>query len=280
MARAFVSSASKWGRQDLYDRTLAEIDVLKLQRTVATPSLSQDELRQQFEEHLSKAIASARSATERDAENYLNWISLGRVYMAVVAPPFSIEGAYEFAKEALDRGLQLTPNNPAIILEKARLEISRGNLKAARALISEAIAAKSNFSQAHFLLSQLEATEGNLKAAIKSAEQTALLSPQDVGAFFQLGLLRYQNEDYKGAAEVLERAVSLAPAYSNARYFLGLSYAELRRRADAIAQFEAIAELNPDNDEVARILSNLRSGRSALSGVSSPLERNSAPLNE
>lgn len=279
-AEKHLARAKKYGQSDLYDRTLSEIAILKLQRTVGNPALSQDELRTQFEAHLTRAIAAARDATTRDPDNHLNWMTLGRVYTAVVAPPLRIEGAYEFAKEAFDRGLALNLKNPALLLEKARLEVNRGDLDEARKFIGESLAVKTNFAQARFLLSQLEATEGNLRAAIRAAEEAALLSPQDVGVFFQLGLLRYQSEDYVGTTQALERAVALNPSYSNARYFLGLSYAELGRRSDALAQFLEIEKLNPDNDEVKQIVRNLKSGRSALSGVASPLERATAPLEE
>ena len=54
---------------------------------------------------------------------------------------------------------------------------------------------------------------------------------------------------------------------ANAQYFLGLSYDSLGKTSEAIKQFEIIEQFNQGNKEVKQILMNLRSGKSALSGV-------------
>jgi len=64
--------------------------------------------------------------------------------------------------------------------------------------------------------------------------------------------------------------------YSNARYFLGLIYDKEENKEKAIEQFTKIAELNPDNEEVKKILTNLREGKSALEGIAV----NQAPIEE
>ena len=50
----------------------------------------------------------------------------------------------------------------------------------------------------------------------------------------------------------------------------------------AIKQFEEIAKLNLDNQEVKQILENLRAGRGALSNISppEPQDRKDVPISE
>ena len=83
---------------------------------------------------------------------------------------------------------------------------------------------------------------------------------------------------------VFERAVSINPSYSNARYFLGLIYDREGKKDEAISQFEKIAELNPGNQEVERIIENLQVGKSALFGISppepEPQSRKNLPIEE
>ncbi len=55
--------------------------------------------------------------------------------------------------------------------------------------------------------------------------------------------------------------------YSNARYFLGLIYDKEGKENKAIEQFGKIEELNPDNEEVKKILANLKAGKPALEGI-------------
>ena len=52
----------------------------------------------------------------------------------------------------------------------------------------------------------------------------------------------------------------LNPAYADAKYFLGLTYEHMNRTPEAIQQFTDVQTLNPDNKEVANILSNLKEG--------------------
>jgi len=94
--------------------------------------------------------------------------------------------------------------------------------------------------------------------------------PNDTGLAFQLGLLYYKKHDIGKAQAEFERAVSLDSNYANARYFLGLIYDSQNDKAKAIEQFQKIADLNPDNQEVKKILDNLRNNQPALEGVSQP----------
>jgi tetratricopeptide (TPR) repeat protein len=166
----------------------------------------------------------------------------------------------------------LNPHNPTIQLQLARLEVANSDLKAARVFVNQAIAEKPNYAEAHFLLAQIEVTEGNLDKATVSLETTLLLSPQDPGLFFQLGLLKYNAKNFNGAVEAFQQAITLVPDYANAKYFLGLSFANLGKAPEAIAQFEDIEKSNPGNAEVALILANLRAGKEPFANAKPPLD--------
>lgn len=101
------------------------------------------------------------------------------------------------------------------------------------------------------------------------------LNPKNPLLMLTLGVLEYNNKNYEGAVTILENAVILKPTYSDAKYFLGLTYYNLGRNDDAIAQFEDVSTLNPDSDEVKTILKNLRRGKAplgGLQGVATPVE--------
>jgi len=88
-----------------------------------------------------------------------------------------------------------------------------------------------------------------------------------VGLAFQLGVLYYSDKQFDKAKAEFERTVSLNENYSNARYFLGLVYDREGKKSEAISQFEKVANLNPDNEEVKKILDNLKAGKPALEGI-------------
>lgn len=265
---------------DVVYRSLADLYVLEIGRILNSTGVDQETLRTQFQVALSRAIENGTQAVKANPRNYQNYLSLGRVYESVV--PLKIEGAYALAVEQYKKALDLNPHNPQTYLTMARLEIANGNKKQAREMITRALAEKGNYAAAIFMLSQLEADAGNLDAAIKNAESAATLAPQDIGVYFQLGFLKYLKKDYKGAVAALESAVALNTDYSNARYFLGLSYDKLGRTQDAIVQFARISELNPDNTEVKRILTNLRAGRDAFENAAdkAPEKRTEPPVRQ
>ena len=124
-----------------------------------------------------------------------------------------------------------------------------------------------------------------MKDAIVSSQVATQINPNDPLLFFQLGILQYDDKDYANAVTSLEKAVSLSSQYANARYFLGLSYVRVGRNSDAILQFEELAKTNPDNKEVAFILSNLKAGKSPFSDAKPPIDskpekRKTLPVSE
>lgn len=280
VASAKMERAADLGGHALYYRSLADIDIARLGVIMSGKNLSIDEARSQFQTALSSAIDNARQAITYDPTDYLNMVSLARVYQSVV--PLGIAGAYENSKRAYEEALKYNPKSPLLKLDIARLSLAQGNRDEARAHILQALSFKNNYTDAIFLLSRIEADEGKIADAIESAEIASLISPNDTGLFFHLGLLRYTKKDYQGAVSALERAVLLQPNYANAKYFLGLSYERVGKIANAIIQFQDIEKTNPGNTDVKKILSNLRAGRHPFAGgeIPAPEKRAIPPIRE
>ncbi|MFA6006305.1 MAG: tetratricopeptide repeat protein [Candidatus Paceibacterota bacterium] len=273
----YLETAVSLDGSDVFYRSLTDLHVLEMSKLMNTSDVPKEELQKQFQAVLAKAIESGSNAVKADGANYQNHLSFGRVYESLVP---ILPAAYDRAVAEYKAALALNPHNPQIYLTMARLEVAKGDKTKAREMISKALAEKSNYAAAIFLLSQIEADAGNLDAAIKNAQQAAELAPQDIGALFQLGFLKYMKHDYAGAISVLGAAVQINPSYSNAKYFLGLSLAKTGKTNDAIQQFKEIAESNPDNADVKRILGNLEAGRDALTNAPAPApeKRKSPPV--
>ncbi len=263
-------------------RLLVDVKIAKLNDIFSQQGGSIDSIRQEFQKTLGEAISVGKNAVEFDKTNYSNWISLGKVYSAVV--PLNIEGSYDRADESFKRAFEYNPQSPAIVFEQARLEALRGNNKQARTYLNKVLSMRSGHADAIFLLAQIEINEGNVGAAIASLERASLIDPNNVGLFFRLGLLRYNNGNYQGTITALERAVELSKDYSNAKYFLGLSYYNVGRNDDALRQFEDIEVLNPNNAEVKKIIENLRNKEKPFLGIIPPGEfpedREEPPIEE
>jgi len=272
--------AASFAKSDLFYRVLTEVGIMKMNSLAnnATKDMSPDVLRTQFQNILGTTLGYAGEAININPTGYENWIERGRVYEAIV--PLNIAGAYEAAKTTYEEALKYNPHNPSIYLMIGRLEYTKGDNVKAKEYITKALAEKSNYIDAIFLLSQIQIKDGDLKSAIASVDAASVLSPNDPSIFFQLGLLKYNDNDFKGATVALERAVALSPGYANAKYFLGLSYNKLGRDKEAIAQFNDLKKTNPDNKEIELILANLNAGKVPLPSNSNPTKGTKAPLQE
>ncbi len=248
---------------DVYYRALSEIELYKLNEVLSqdTKKVKAEDIQKQFSEIFNAAVVAGISSTKADPSNYLNWVSLGRVYEAVSIPQLNVQGAYENAGIAYQEALKRNPKNPAILMLFARLAVNHNDLKTAESFAIQAIQAKNNYLDAYFLLSQIEVATQNIQGAIQSVTAASVIDPTNPAIFFQLGLLKYNAGDFTGAIQALEKATTMTPDYANAKYFLGLAYEITKQHDKAIVQFQDLAKTNPDSNEVKVILENLLAGK-------------------
>ncbi|PIS13266.1 MAG: hypothetical protein COT67_02590 [Candidatus Tagabacteria bacterium CG09_land_8_20_14_0_10_41_14] len=282
-AEVYLKRAIRYDEQGRYYRALGDLDLLNLSVLVnQQQQFSQEELSARFQAFLASAVQNMQTAIRVNPQDPANWQSLGRVYESVI--PYQVQGARDAAVDAYKEALKRSPSDPQIYLNLARVEVQAGNNKEAIDYLSSALNLKSNYTLALFLAAQIAAQEGDLDSAIQRTEMARLTAPNDIGVLFQLGLLYYQKEDYGSAILALKRAVSVNENYSNALYFLGLAYDKKGEKRAAVEQFEKVGALNPDNEEIKTILSNLKAGKPALSSISPPElppeEREDLPVEE
>lgn len=256
----YFKRAIKLDENDVYYRALMDLNAAKINAILNQQNVPQETMRTQFQTVFPELLAQVQRSIAINPSNYQNWLILGRVYAGVM--PLGYPGAYDKAIEAYTTAAKYNPTSPLIPLERARLEVLNNNAAKAREEISKALTLKSNYLDAVYLLSQIEIAANNIPAATQSVEAAVFLNPNDPSTLFQLGVLRYSAQNYKGAAEALERAIALTPVYANARYFLALSYAQMNREQDALAQLLEVQKTNTDNKDIDQMIKNLRIGKS------------------
>jgi tetratricopeptide (TPR) repeat protein len=208
---------------------------------------------------VNQGLGYTLAAISADPDNYYNYLSEARV--AEIATAIGMTNGSETAIMAYTNAIRLNPGNPSIYLGLASLEAAGKQFDAAIQTIGAALAVKSDYFDAIFLLARVESAKGSLPEAISAAQFAVNLNPEDPLALFRLGLLQYTKGDYASAASNLGKIVSLRPGYANTEYLLGLSDARLGKTAEAIDIFSRLAQADPGNAEVAAILSTLRAGK-------------------
>jgi tetratricopeptide (TPR) repeat protein len=230
-----------------------------------------------------------RTAISLDPSNPDNLIQLAQINQNVIG---SKDGADQAALDNYMSALKFSPLDPSIYYQIGQINLAMADLDTAKnasqqkqgsqptlsdkakediALAKQnfekAVGLKSNYIPAQFMIAVALERLGQTDQAIAQLEASQKMSPQDAGISFQLGVLYFQTGKYDQAQTALENTVKLAQNYSNAMYFLGLTYDKLGNKQKALEQFQKIAELNPDNADVKKIVANLQSGKKALDGL-------------
>ncbi len=290
-ALAKFKKALFWNTSDVYYQAMSETDIVRIGtlaqqiQTTAAQTGTQPDAKavEQVTNLVTEALDYTKKAVSIDPTNYYNYSA--QAHILEVASSLKIPNAYENAKAAYAAALALNPWNPALYLKLARLEVSQNHLADAQQYIGRALQLKQNYTEAIFLLSQIQVANGQIKDAITSVQVATQINPSEPLLFFQLGFLYYNDKNYSEAAAALSKAVELDPQYANARYFLGLSYSRLGKNLDAITQFEELAKTNPNSQEVAFILGNLKAGKSPFTDAAAPIDskpekRSTLPIDE
>ncbi len=283
--KSFIN-ATTIDSSDIYWQARAETELFKVRQLATQASqstTSPKDVATNIQAMLAKADEYAKTAIKYDPNNYYNYISEARVFET--AMNFDPVQAYQNTVDAYTNATKLNPYNPSLYLNVARIQASQKKFDDALNSLASALKIKPNYSDAAFMATQIAVAQGKINEALVAAKATAEFSPASPLAHFTVGLIAYNLKDYALTIQAMSKAIELQPDYANAQYFLGLSYARIGNTKDALTQFEKLALTNPDNQEVAFIVTNLKEGRSPFADAKPPItptpeKRPSLPIPE
>lgn len=271
----FRKAAKLNSQADIYWRDLSQTLLLKATQISQNQKISEDEKRNLINRLVSEGISAIDRATVLSPQNVANWNVKGFFFRNLIG----VEGAGEIAIQSYQNAISLEPSSPYSWTETGRVYILMAQkfvdkktsyLNLAKNNLEKAIELKSDYAPAHYLMAVAFSQEGKEKEAISKLEETIKIAPNDLGLIYQLSLLYYRTDETEKAENLLKSALQSFPQYSNARYLLGLVYDKKGQREKALEEFKKVAELNPENEEVKRILENLEKGLPALEGILTP----------
>ncbi|MDD3487221.1 MAG: tetratricopeptide repeat protein [Candidatus Moranbacteria bacterium] len=277
--------------RDLYHRNLSVALFAYLNQKVAEKgigNLSEND-RADISNLYFTAEDQIKTAITLDPNNPDNFIQMAQINQNVIG---SKDGADQAALDNYMSALKLSPKDPSIYYQIGQIYLTMADLETAKETsqqkqgsqmqlpekakedivlakqnFEKAVGLKSNYIPAQFMIAVALQKLGQIDDAIAKLEESQKMNPQDAGISFQLGVLYYQTGKHEKAKTALESTTKLVENYSNALYFLGLTYDKLGDKDDAIKEFQKVADLNPDNEDVKKVISNLKSGKSALDGL-------------
>ena len=277
--------------RDLYHRNLSVALFAYLNQKVSekgVENLSEND-RADISNLYFAAEEQVRAAVGLNPQNPDNLIPLAQINQDVIG---SKDGADQTALDNYKAALKVSPKDPSIYYQIGQIYLimadmenaknasqqkqgeqfklsdkAKENIALARQNFEKAVELKANYIPAQFMIAVCMERLGETEQAIAKLEESRKMNPQDAGISFQLGVLYFQTNKNEQALAALESTVKLAENYSNAMYFLGLTYDRLNDKKKALEQFKKISELNPDNADVKKIVSNLEAGKKALDGL-------------
>lgn len=274
--------------RDIYRVTLAQVYLglanYEANQPVSEKKEEQDLQLARLQRYIASSIAAAKSATELSGQSVSNWEALGSIYRGTV---LFARDAEPWVISSFQKAVELEPSNPALLTElgkaylisasrlKQEAESASGEQKIkleqqsaeqlAKALeqFALAIKAKADYAPAHFQEVLALELQGKFAEAIDKLERLRASLPQDIDVLYELGSLTYNMGDYTKAEEAFSTITNLVPNHSNAHFNLNLIYQKRGEVDKAIAELEKVLELNPGNEQVTKMLQELRSGKVA-----------------
>jgi tetratricopeptide (TPR) repeat protein len=153
------------------------------------------------------------------------------------------QGEWKMAEEALDRFLQISPQDLPSTYLKAYLLFSTSRYQESLALASTYLKKKPESGEArkilaldYFMLGRPEEAEAELKRATE-------LAPRDAEAYYYLGRIYFTKNNLPLALAAFERAIEIGPRNVKAHNHLGQTYEGLAQYPAARAEYLKAIEL-------------------------------------
>lgn len=230
-----------------------------------------------------EAVAAGLKAKDLMPNDVLATEALGLVY----------ENASIFATDALPkaeemylRALELEPQNPLFAIKLGQIKRLSADgkqdgtektalLGEARGYFEQAVEKKSDLAIAHYNLAVVASRMKDYDTAIRSTTRAIQLAPSNLSFRYNLGLL-YQERNAEGdraqAEGLYKQVLEANDRLIDVRLSLGLLYESQSKRDAAMAEYEKILALIPDDDrtsnnvkqtraQISQVIENLRTGK-------------------
>ena len=153
---------------------------------------------------------------------------------------------FDEAKSALQRAVELRPNDPSLMLALGIAWLRKTDLFEAEKLFRRVLEIQPTNAQAQLHLGYVLLTQKKYPEAKLWLEKSGRSGVAVPEVSYYLGLLAQDQGDDARAIALLEKAVQQLPSYALARIALGSSYLRLKNYERARQELEAAVQLAPD----------------------------------
>jgi tetratricopeptide (TPR) repeat protein len=195
---------------------------------------------------LAQALEEYVAAEKFNADRPEGRANLGNLY--------ATQGKYEDAIAAYRSALTLDPSFAQAALNLADLYRSRGLESEAEKTIRDMLKRDPGSAPAHFALGLSLARQQRTPEALKSLAEAAKLAPDNARFAYVYAVALNDAGQKRQAQRELEGALRRHPYDRDLLLTLALFLRDAGNRADALRYAQRLAELEPDNPQVARVV--------------------------
>ncbi len=168
------------------------------------------------------------------------------------------QGKTDEAMQMFLQAKSLDPDNPQVHLGIAIVYHHTGKFQAAEQAFLQVLSLQPDLALAHLNLGALYMAMARTEDAISRYNIAIELNPFFPQAYYNLGIALRSKERNREAKDAYQKAVELAPTFVSARINLGILYAERQDIDEAIAQFEYVLQIDPENRQALSALQQLQ----------------------
>jgi Flp pilus assembly protein TadD len=198
---------------------------------------------EQSQSRLKEALNAARQSTQKSPDFGFAWVRVAELEFAL--------GHLDRAKEALDRGIQLSPRNAQAFSLKGYMLAAENKSQEATVYFGKAIAIDGALANAWLGRGLAKIREGKIKEGREDIMVAAALEPNRSELRSYLAKAWDETHDKKHAEKELKLAAQLDPQDPTPWLYSALIAHQYNRDNEAIADLEKSKELN-DNRSVYR----------------------------
>ena len=276
-----LKAINLYGKEGRYYSRLAQEYLALVNQEIAKGESDRD--LNKVQTYLNNSIGAANMGKNLMKQDVLAAEVSAQVYeSAGVYVPDSLpltEATYKRAQE-------LEPENPNFFLKLGQIKEAMAATKKDEAekkqLINEAgdlfqksIDKKINFDAGYYNLALVKQALGDTEAAIENMQKAVTYNNKNANYFYGLaGLLQNRNsgDDMKNAEAIYKKILEVSPKEINVHLSLGTLYESLKRKQEAISEYQKVLDLLPVDfkdarDKVSKMISNTQNGIPNNSGT-------------
>jgi tetratricopeptide (TPR) repeat protein len=158
----------------------------------------------------------------------------------------------ESRAEALEEMVKTYPEDAELFFTLGNIYYDQAIPDLSRQNYEKAISLDRKMEKARVNLAMVIAESGEPDSAKTILEDVIRRDPRNVKAIVDLGVIHYDTKDIDKAVKYYSRALALDPKNLEAHYNLGMAFAESGLLLEAIREFRAVTDVQPEGDLAQR----------------------------